>query len=42
MNQYRFQRSFAEDGISDRLFNLLEIVFPQIKISDAAQPNVTQ
>ncbi len=38
MNKYRFQRSFAEDpSISDRLFNLLEIVFPEIKISDAAQ-----
>ncbi|MBW4446615.1 MAG: GNAT family N-acetyltransferase [Spirirestis rafaelensis WJT71-NPBG6] len=36
-NQYRFQRSFAEDAISDRLFNLLEIVFPEIRISDAAQ-----
>ncbi len=37
MNQYRFQKSFAEDArLSDRLFNLLEIVFPEIKISDAA------
>jgi GNAT superfamily N-acetyltransferase len=38
MNQYRFQKSFAEDAtLSDRLFNLLEIVFPEIKLSDAAQ-----
>jgi GNAT superfamily N-acetyltransferase len=38
MNQYRFQKSFADDAtLSDRLFNLLEIVFPEIKISDAAQ-----
>jgi GNAT superfamily N-acetyltransferase len=38
MSQYHFQRSFAEDiTLSDRLFNLLEIVFPEIGIRDAAQ-----
>ena len=38
MNQYRFKRSFYEDPtLSQRLFNLLEIVFPEIEISRAAE-----
>ena len=38
MNQYRFQRSFYEDTtIRQRLFNLLEIVFPEIGISRVAE-----
>ena len=38
MNQYRFQRSFSEDPtLSSRLFNLLEVVFPEIGISNAAE-----
>jgi GNAT superfamily N-acetyltransferase len=38
MTQYRFQRSFSDDStLSDRLFNLLETVFPEIGISNAAQ-----
>lgn len=38
MNQYRFQRSFYEDPtIRQRLFNLLEIVFPEIGISRVAE-----
>jgi GNAT superfamily N-acetyltransferase len=36
MNQYRFRRSFTKDAtLSDRLFNLLEVVFPGI--SDVAE-----
>ncbi len=38
MKQYRFQRSFSEDStLSDRLFNLLDVVFPEINIINAAQ-----
>jgi GNAT superfamily N-acetyltransferase len=38
MTQYRFQRSFFEDPtLSDRLFDLLEIVFPGLGISKAAE-----
>lgn len=38
MNQYRFKRSFYEDPtIRQRLFNLLEIVFPEIEISRVAE-----
>lgn len=38
MNQYRFKRSFSEDpALSQRLFHLLETVFPEIGISSAAQ-----
>ncbi len=38
MNQYCFMRSFSADRtLSDRLFNLLEIVFPEIGISKAAE-----
>lgn len=36
--QYRFQRSFSEDPtLSKQLFNLLEVVFPEIGITDAAE-----
>ncbi len=38
MKQYRFQRSFSEDPtLSKQLFNLLEVVFPEIGISGAAE-----
>jgi GNAT superfamily N-acetyltransferase len=38
MNQYRFRRSFTEDPtLSDRLFNLVEVVFPEIGVRDAAE-----
>lgn len=38
MKQYRFQRSFSEDPtLSEQLFNLLEVVFPEIGISYAAE-----
>jgi GNAT superfamily N-acetyltransferase len=38
MKQYRFQRSFSEDPtLSKQLFNLLEVVFPEIGISNAAE-----
>lgn len=38
MKQYRFQRSFSEDAtLSKQLFNLLEVVFPEIGISNAAE-----
>lgn len=38
MKQYRFQRSFSEDPtLSKQLFDLLEVVFPEIGISNAAE-----
>ncbi|NJM68822.1 MAG: GNAT family N-acetyltransferase [Scytonema sp. RU_4_4] len=38
INKYCFQRSFSQDPtLSSRLFNLLEVVFPEIGISNAAE-----
>jgi GNAT superfamily N-acetyltransferase len=38
MKHYRFRRSFSDDPtLSNRLFNLLEIVFPELNISEAAE-----